>query len=285
MTLSFNPLLTRYREYQNYPTTFFRSGKSEKNYLYPLLFEPGTSYQYGAGVDWAGIMTCRVNGNITLEEYIQTNICAPLNMTSTTFHLEQKPHVEAKLAGTTMRSGGMNEWNLAKDPNGKIEDTDYVWFPLRTEDENGGAGLISSPHDYQKLLTSITINNGKVLKPQTVIEMCKPQMSLESQKALTEFRSVPQQAAYTAQGQPMDAKLDYGLGSVVNLEKTKCGASKGTISWSGLPNCYWWADLEAGVSGTLFMTLFPMGDEKANAFYNRFQTMVYDILAAADEKQ
>lgn len=185
-----------------------------------------------------------------------------------------------------MRSGGMNEWMLAKDPEGKVEDTDYVWFPLRVEegDENGGAGLISSPADYQKLLNSITLNDGKLLKPETVIEMCKPQMSSEAQEAPMELRSVPQQAAYQAQGQPTDAKLDYGLGSIVNLEETLTGTRKGVISWSGLPNCCWWVDLEAGVSGTLFMTLFPMGDAKANDFYIRFQKAVYDVLDAASEE-
>jgi hypothetical protein len=25
-----------------------------------------------------------------------------------------------------MRSGGMNEWMLAQDPDGKVEDTDFV---------------------------------------------------------------------------------------------------------------------------------------------------------------
>ncbi|KAE9376349.1 beta-lactamase/transpeptidase-like protein [Stipitochalara longipes BDJ] len=278
----FYPPLIRYRQYHNYPTDFHRTGKSEKNFLYPLLFEPGTSYQYGAGVDWAGIMTCRVNGNISLEEYIQTNICAPLSMTSTTFNLERNPHVKTKLAGTAMRSGGTNKWMLANDPDGKVEDTDYTWFPLRIKEgeEIGGAGLISSPADYQKLLNSITFNDGKLLKPEIVIEMCKPQMSAESQEALMKFRSVPQQAAYQAPGQPIDAKLDYGLGSIVNLEDAPTGTRKGTISWSGLTNCYWWADLEAGVSGTLFMTLFPTGDAKSNDFYIRFQKTVYDMLNA-----
>ncbi|KAN0116820.1 Beta-lactamase/transpeptidase-like protein, partial [Hyaloscypha variabilis] len=242
--------------------------------LYPLLFEPGTSYQYGAGVGWDGITTCGVNGNITLEEYVQTIICAPLNMTSTTFHLDQRPHVQTNLAGTTMRSGGMNEWMLAQDPDGKVEDTDF----------NGGAGLISSPADYQKLLNSITFNDGKILKPGTVIEMCRPQMGPESQEALMKFRSIPQQAAFQAPGQPKDAKMEFGLGSVLKLEHTPTGTKKGAISWSGLTNCYWWADLEAGVSGALFMTLFPMGDAKANSFCIRFQKMVYEMLNAASEK-
>ena len=39
-----------------------------------------------------------------------------------------------------------------------------------------------------------------------------------------------------------------------------------------------WIDLDAGVSGTLFMALFPMGDVVANNMFNRFQRACYDIL-------
>ena len=39
-----------------------------------------------------------------------------------------------------------------------------------------------------------------------------------------------------------------------------------------------WIDLGAGVSGTLFMALFPMGDVVANNMFNRFQRACYDIL-------
>ena len=39
-----------------------------------------------------------------------------------------------------------------------------------------------------------------------------------------------------------------------------------------------WIDFEAGVSGTLFMALFPMGDLVANNMFNEFQRAIYDIL-------
>lgn len=89
---------------------------------------------------------------------------------------------------------------------------------------------------------------------------------------------MPQQAAYTGQGQALDAKMDYGLGGIVNLERGPEGRKEGTISWGGLPNCYWWLDLEAGVSGTLFMTLFPMADQVAGELFNKFQKAVYGLL-------
>ncbi|PVH78279.1 beta-lactamase/transpeptidase-like protein [Cadophora sp. DSE1049] len=274
----FTPPLVQYRKWQNFPNGFDRPGKISTNYFYPLLFEPGTSYSYGAGLDWAGVMVQRVNGNISLEDYMQKNIWAPLGIKGMTFHLEQQESIRAKVVPASMRSGGLNELGVANDPHGKVVDADHKWFPDPVEEEYGGAGLISSAIDYQKILSSVTANDGKLLQPSTVLEMIKPQLCSESRQAFMDTRNIPCFAQFTAQGQVIGAELDYGLGSCLNLEATPEGRHRGTISWSGLPNTFWWMDFEAGVSGTLFMGLFPMGDIVANDMFNRFQRAIYDIL-------
>ncbi|KAH7403649.1 beta-lactamase/transpeptidase-like protein [Cadophora sp. MPI-SDFR-AT-0126] len=274
----FAPPLVQYRKWQNFPNGFDRPGKISTNYFYPLLFEPGTSYMYGAGLDWAGVMVQRVNGNISLEEYMQKNIWSPLEIKDMTFHLEQQESIRAKVVPISMRSGGMTELGLANNPQGEVVDADHKWFPDPVEEEYGGAGLISSAIDFQKILSSIIANDGKLLQPATVLEMIKPQLSPESRKVFMDSRENPDVAQFTAQGQVIGAELDYGLGSCLNLEATPEGRHRGTISWSGLPNTFWWIDLEAGVSGTLFMALFPMGDLMANDMFNRFQRTAYDIL-------
>ncbi len=52
--------------------------------LTPLVFEPGTGWQYGTSVDWAGRLVESVSG-LTLEQYFQRNILQPLGMKDTTF--------------------------------------------------------------------------------------------------------------------------------------------------------------------------------------------------------
>jgi CubicO group peptidase (beta-lactamase class C family) len=39
----------------------------------PLIFEPGTRWQYGQGLDWTGRLVEAVSG-LTLEDYFQQNI-------------------------------------------------------------------------------------------------------------------------------------------------------------------------------------------------------------------
>src|SRR5580692_9586278 len=54
----------------------------------PLMFEPGTRWQYGMGVDWAGRMVEAVSGK-NLEEYFQANILGPLEMRDTSYLLPE----------------------------------------------------------------------------------------------------------------------------------------------------------------------------------------------------
>ncbi len=57
----------------------------------PLTFDPGTRWQYGINIDWAGRMVEAVSGD-DLESYFQTHIFAPLGMTDTGYRV--RPHME-----------------------------------------------------------------------------------------------------------------------------------------------------------------------------------------------
>ena len=52
--------------------------------LVPLVFEPGTRWQYGYSADWTGRLVETVSG-LNLEQYFQRNILQPLGMNDTTF--------------------------------------------------------------------------------------------------------------------------------------------------------------------------------------------------------
>lgn len=51
----------------------------------PIMFEPGEGWTYGVGLEWAGQMVERVNGNQRLRDYMQEHIWGPLGMKYTSF--------------------------------------------------------------------------------------------------------------------------------------------------------------------------------------------------------
>lgn len=136
---SFNPVLHQYRAWQGISPDFKAQGKTSDNYFYPLSFEPGTSWEYGAGIDWAGIMTQRANGNISLEEYMRKNIWEPLDMVDTSFHLEIRPDLRARMVDMSEREGGADPlFGIPLNENGKMTKNRVHFMPDPVEDEAGG---------------------------------------------------------------------------------------------------------------------------------------------------
>ena len=78
------PLLGRWERENNLPSWNAKHAVVEA-YCVPLLDEPGTTFMYGYGIDWAGIIVWRVTGQ-TLEEYFSENIWKPCGVESITFY-------------------------------------------------------------------------------------------------------------------------------------------------------------------------------------------------------
>jgi CubicO group peptidase (beta-lactamase class C family) len=105
--------------------------------------QPGKEFQYGVGLDWAGILVERVM-KMTLDEYIQKNILQPLSLQNVTF-----------LPSSAMisRLAYMHQ----READGKLYQSDHVYRrPLvaRTDREKqsifhmGGAGCFANIEEY-----------------------------------------------------------------------------------------------------------------------------------------
>ncbi|KDQ13928.1 hypothetical protein BOTBODRAFT_33052 [Botryobasidium botryosum FD-172 SS1] len=183
-----------------------------KDYTYPLEYEPGTRWMNGAGVDWAGQLIGRLN-NCTLGEYMQKNIFAPLGMSSTTFHPEKHPGIEARMVDMSVRK-----------PDGMMAPTGRPVYVYPAIDELGGSGLYSTPNDYSKVLVALIQGGGPILKPESVDEICKPQVSKEV--GAIHDSLMKQSALITA-----EEKVTFGLTVSVSVVPTPGGRSAGTVNW------------------------------------------------------
>lgn len=48
-----------------------------ERFLYPIVYEPGTSWEYSSALDWGDKLVERVNNNQTWTEYMERNIGTP----------------------------------------------------------------------------------------------------------------------------------------------------------------------------------------------------------------
>ena len=79
----FNPDIARYVESVGLPSIMSRKNGSLR---VPLLFDPGTGWEYGIGIDLAGKVVETVTGQ-SIEAYFRQHIFEPLGMRDTSFLL------------------------------------------------------------------------------------------------------------------------------------------------------------------------------------------------------
>ncbi|MEO8122231.1 MAG: serine hydrolase domain-containing protein, partial [Rhodoferax sp.] len=123
----------------------------------PLMFEPGTAWEYGRATDVLGRLVEVLSGQ-TLGAYLQEHIFKPLDMHETWFTVPPQHH--ARIAEP-----------FARDPEGGIQ---MRVIDVREDAalESGGGGLASTAADYarflQFMLNKGELNGVRLLGPRTV---------------------------------------------------------------------------------------------------------------------
>ena len=230
------PALMRYQKSQG---RRIGAGKTvQEKYSYPLLYEPGTGWSYGAGIDWAGLMVSRANGGIPLDDYMKAHIWAPLGIRDMSFHLEQREDLRARLVDMSERD--------ALTTGKAVHKREKFWDdPVR--DAFGGAGVYSSMEEYGKVLRSVLRDDGMLLRPETVEMMFRPQLNEAGQVALMKLMQDPELNDMMG-SLPPGAEKNWGLAGLLLLEDSRDGRRKGSMSWGGLPNLIWVSTLSFSYS-------------------------------------
>ncbi|KAN0099370.1 beta-lactamase/transpeptidase-like protein [Hyaloscypha variabilis] len=232
--------------------------------LEPLLFEPGTAWNYGQSTDWAGQLIERLTHQ-SLESYCQANIFGPLSMKSTTFRPADHPHVLENLMPMAWRN-----------QDGTIKNEASI-YPLAPNVELGGSGLYTCAPDYLAFLTSLLRNDGKVLKPETVDLMFNYRIPDES---IMKSEKVKGFFDWGAHPDDVGTEYDHCLCGLVNLKDMKTGKKAGSVRWGGGTKSFWWIDRAGGVCGFYGTQILGMAEKLSGEMYRKFQIAVYDQVDA-----
>lgn len=110
----------------------------------PLVNQPGIAFEYGVGVDWAGVLVERVT-NMSLERYFQTYIFRLLGLKSMTFF----PNINMKSRLAYMHQREANEALSLRD---HLYRTPLLINSEEVEDGQafcmGGAGCFGTIPEY-----------------------------------------------------------------------------------------------------------------------------------------
>lgn len=250
----------KWKEITSAPSLFTLENKALET---PLAFDPGTQWEYGTGIDWAGKMVEEVSG-MTLGEYFAANLTGPLGMNDTAF-----THTPSMLE----RASAIH----ARHPDGSLVPMDLP-PPENPEFEMGGGGLHGTIADYGKFIRMI-LNDGeldgkRVLRAETVKSMCENHIGDLRVKKLETVAPPFSNDAEFFPGQPKS----WGLTFQINETAVETGRPAGTLMWAGLANSFFWIDRKNDIGGAYLSQILPFGDKKSLQLFYDIERAAYDNL-------
>ena len=195
----------------------------------PLIFEPGTHFQYSLCHDVLAAVIEVVSGK-RYSDYLKEVIFDPLGMKDTTFH-----PTEEQLGRVSARYQYDEEEHVSKpvDPNRFQQGIPQSY-------ESGGGGILSSVNDYIRLGAALAnkgtaLNGYQLLKPETVELFRTPQLG---EASLADYLGYFLQCT----------GYSYGLGVRVFRDPANATAPAGHFGWDGAAGFYLMIDPDNNIT-------------------------------------
>ena len=214
---------------------------------FPLLFQPGTEWNYSVATDVLGRVVEVASGQ-RLDEFLATRILRPLGMTQTAFWAG--PEAAPRLAALYTR--GRDGAATRLDALGQAALARPAMF-------SGGGGLVSTAADYDRFTQMLLQRTGspageldgiRLLSPRTVGYMTR--------------NHLPGGVDLETFGRPLYAEspfrgVGFGLGFAVVIDPLpgKVVCSAGEISWGGAASTTFWVDQDADLAVSFCTQLLP----------------------------
>ena len=229
----------------------------------PLVFDPGTRWEYGINIDWVGLIVQSVSGQ-TLEAYVAEHITKPLGMKDTSF----APTAEQRARQTSFHQR-MPDGSLQPQPLEALFTPEF-WA--------GGGGLYSTAGDYLTLLRVMlgggALDGTRILRPETV--------ALMNTNQIGELEAGILKTTAPARSTDVDffpgVSLKWGLGYMINMQPGPNGRSPGSLTWAGLFNTHYWIDPARRLAAVIMTQVLPFGDVPTMRLYGQYERSLYDAL-------
>jgi CubicO group peptidase (beta-lactamase class C family) len=202
----------------------------------PLMFDPGSTWEYGFSTDILGFIVEAVSGQ-TLGAFLRERLWGPMSMVDTAFELTDAQRARyAHAFATDPLSGGPQNIRHAD--------------PAVSKWESGGGGAVSTVADYLRFTDMLRAGGSyggrQYLGRGTVRTMTSDHLPAGMGGRIADTMD------------PAAAGYGFGLGFAVRLAdgiSAKAG-SKGDYYWSGVFGTYFWVDPAQDMS-CVFMGAVP----------------------------
>jgi CubicO group peptidase (beta-lactamase class C family) len=209
----------------------------------PLLFQPGSEWNYSVSTDVLGRLVEVASGQ-SLDEFFDERILGPLGMTGTGFSLDDAG--KDRLAALYVPEPGSRK-AVRFDPLGVVAGKRPTFL-------SGGGGLVSTAHDYLRFADMLRrggeLDGVRLLSPRTVAYMAS--------------NHLPGGFDLESIGRPLFAEttfdgVGFGLGFsvVTDSVKNRVLSAIGEFGWGGAASTAFWVDPVEDVTAVFLTQLLP----------------------------
>lgn len=214
----------------------------------PLMYQPGSTWEYSRSTDVLGHVIERVTGQ-QLDQFLEERILKPLGMRDTAFYVEPAKHgrIAEPFAKDPASGAPINLLNVRERPK-------YL---------AGGQGMVSTAADYlrfaQMLLNGGQLDGVRIISRKTVEHMTSDHLG-------------------GIRGPAYSPGPGYGFGLGFRV-RTSAGesdwsGSAGDYDWGGFGGTYFWVDPKERLIG-----IWMMQAPAPRVYYRRlFRAMVYGAM-------
>jgi CubicO group peptidase (beta-lactamase class C family) len=215
----------------------------------PLVFQPGSEWNYGVSTDVLGRLVEVLSGQ-PLDEFFEQRIFAPLGMGDTSFGLRSGDDVDslARLyLATPGQPGGPSSGMIFNEAFDAGAHTKPAFL-------SGGGGLVSTAGDYLRFVELLrrggSFDGGRLLGSRTIAHMTR--------------NHLPGNADLETFGRPLFAEtplrgVGFGLGFSMIIDPVRYGvvSSLGDYSWGGAASTAFYVDPVEDVTVSFYTQLLP----------------------------
>ena len=228
----------------------------------PLLFQPGTEWNYSVSTDVLGRVVEVASGQ-SLDAFFEERICRPLGMDNTGFWVDAP---DAERLGALYTPDPTTGRAMRLDLLGDLAFA-------RPSAPSGGGGLVSTAADYHRF-TQMLLNEGeldgvRLLGSRTVRYMAE--------------NHLPGGADLEAIGRPLFSEttfdgtgFGFGFSVLADPVKNKVLASPGEFAWGGAASTAFWVDPVEQITALFFTQLLPSSTYPIRP---QLKQLVYQALA------
>lgn len=190
----------------------------------PLRFHPGTQWHYGMATDVVGRLVEVLSGQ-SLADYIDQQICQPLGMVDSAFHISpQKTERFATLYHVT-----------PENPLAILDEPETSLYLPPVAFHSGGAGMVSTISDYfrfaQCLANKGVLDGVRILGRKTAERM-----------SLNHLAPTLLPPGYETSDPMWGLGFGLGVSTVLDIAQTGFMGSDGNYGWGGYAETVFWID-------------------------------------------